>query len=129
MNTYPLRDQAGQMFAFEIESVYIGIKKVAMLLCSVPGVTDLRVRKLFGSDRDIHIEFTYLGKSFIVWEPYADSSRYWIGPREESQEHIDVNALETALHQYRPLFVTKVLGDLVSFKFLSSIKRWFNTTR
>lgn len=123
MNTYPIMDRDGRIFAFELESVYIGVKKIANILLSVQGVSNLRVRKLFGATTDIHIEFIYTEKDFIVWEPFADSSRYWIGPKAESQEHIDLETMERAFRTYQPRLVIKLLGDLVSFKFLSASRR------
>lgn len=125
MNTYEVRDRTGQLFAFEVESVYITISMIATVLNSAHDVSDIRVRKLFSSNSDTHIEFTYMGKAFIVWEPYADNSRYWIGPKDVTDEQIDVSALQSVFHQYRPFFVIKILGDLVSLKFLSPLRRWF----
>lgn len=129
MNTYPVRDRDGRIIAFEIESVYIGVKKVAKLLLMANGVSDLRVRKLFSANNEIHVEFSYMGTSFIVWEPYADSSRYWIGPKDKLHEQINLGVLERVFQQYQPLFVIKVLGDLVLFKFLSSLRRWIKSVR
>lgn len=126
MDIYAVRNRGGRMFAFEIENVYIGKTKAATLLGSVHGVADIRVRKLFSSNPDTHVEFTYMGRPFMVWEPYGDSSRYWIGPRDETQE-IDVCALESVFQQYRPSLVIKVIGDLISFKFLAHLKRWFKS--
>jgi hypothetical protein len=123
MNTYPLYNPDGRMFAFEIEIVYIGVKKIAKLLNSCDGVSDIRVRKIFGADSDIHIDFLYAGNAFIVWEPYADSSRYWIGPKDDANKQIDFGPIESVFRQYRPSTAIKLLGDLVSFKFLSAIKR------
>lgn len=123
MNTYPICDIDGRVYAFEIENVYIKVKKVANILLSAQGVSDIRIRKLFSTDGDIHVEFTYKDKKFIVWEPYADSSRYWIGPKDEADIHIEVSALEGVFHQYRPPLVIKILGDLVSFKVLSTFRR------
>jgi hypothetical protein len=116
------------MFAFEIENVYISVRKAAVLLSSVDGVTDIRIRKLFGPNPDTHIQFTYMGKPFMVWEPYGDSSDYWIGPSDETKE-VDVSALEGVFKQHRPPFVIKVLGDLVSLKFLTPFKKWFEPSR
>jgi hypothetical protein len=72
---------------------------------------------IFGLEN--YIEFIYKRKAFIVWEPYADSSRYWIGPKDDANKKIDLGAIESVFRQYRPSIVIKLLGDLVSFKFLS----------
>jgi hypothetical protein len=36
-----------------------------------------------------------------VWEPYADSSRYWIGPNTSDKEAIDISTIEMAFRDYR----------------------------
>ena len=123
MNTYPVRNQVGLAFAFEIENAYIGKKKAAALLRSVSGVSDVQIRKLFGPDPDVHIEFVYMGQAFIVWEPYADSSRFWIGPKDDLQDQIDLSALEAAFRQHRPFLVRKLLGDLLTAKFLTILRK------
>ena len=129
MNTNLLRNRDGGTFGFEIENFYIGIRKIATLLCTIQGVSNIRVRKLFSKDADIHVEFTYMGRPFMVWEPHGDASRYWICPKDETNENIDVGALESVFKQYRPPLVIKVLGDLVSFKFLAPLKRSFKSTQ
>jgi hypothetical protein len=118
MNTYPLYNTEGRIFAFEIENVYIGVKKISTLLRSLDDISDIRVRKLFSAHPDIHIEFIYKGRPFIVWEPYADSSRYWIGPKDDADKQIDLGVIEDLFRHYRPSAVIKLLGDLVSFNFL-----------
>jgi hypothetical protein len=39
MNTYPIHNREGKLFAFEIEHVYIGTRKIAALLRSIPGLS------------------------------------------------------------------------------------------
>jgi hypothetical protein len=117
MTTYPILDNAGKRFAFEIENVYLTLSKAAALLRSVDGVSDIEQRRLFRRPMDVHVRFRYRGVPFIVWEPYADSSRYWIGP-EDARAHPDVGDLQAAFDRYNPPFVLKALGYLVSLKFL-----------
>ena len=104
MNTYPLRNKDNRTFAFEIENIYIGINKVAVLLRSAPNVADIGVRKLFSPVQDIHIEFTYMGTAFIVWEPFGDNSRYWIGPKDKEHSQINVSALESFFNNTNHLY-------------------------
>ena len=125
MKTYSFLKEGGLVFAFEIENIYISIKSIALLLKSVRGVSNIRQRKLFGDHPDIHFEFTYLGKEFIVWELYGDNSRYWIGPENvEAEEIINVKELEEVFRQYHPTFIRKVIGDLLTLKFLSVFKKY-----
>jgi hypothetical protein len=119
MQTYPLFNQAGRLFAFEIEKVSLGRRKIGSLLGGVGEVSDVKVSRWLLPADDVHVDFLYGGKAYVVWEPWGDSSRFWIGPRDESDEPIDIAALEQALRLYQPRLPMRVLGDLVSFKFLS----------
>jgi len=122
MKTTPLNLETGELFAFEIENVYISIRKAATVLGSVDEVSDIRIRKLFSKDAsDVHIKFKYLGKEYILMEPYGDSSEYWIGP-DQDDEKLDVSALEKAFKQYRPQAIVKIFGDLISLNFKSLFK-------
>ena len=118
MNTYPIRNVDGQTVAFEIENVYVNVGQVVALLRVIANVTDIRVRKLFSPVDDIHIEFVYMGNEFIVLEPFGDNSRYWIGPKDKVHSQIDVGPMEKVFQQHRVGLLTKVIGDLISLKFL-----------
>ena len=85
MRTYPIIDEkkGANSFAFEVENAYVRPRTIARLLKEVDGVTDVRVRKLFDSSADTHVQFKYLTQHYMVWEPYGDSSRYWIGPKHQ----------------------------------------------
>ena len=52
------------------------------MLERIPGYHVLRRPKLFSYFReDEFCEFEVEGMKFVVWEPYGDNSRYWIGPQ------------------------------------------------
>lgn len=123
MEIYPLTDRDGRVFAFEIDTAYIGIRQIATLLRAVHGVSDLRIRRLFSLPSDVHIEFCFKGENYIVWEPFADNSRYWIGPKNDDYTQIDIQEIADAFQQYHAPFIIKFFGDMVSFKFLSRIKK------
>lgn len=94
MRTYKLCTENGHFFAFEIDNVYIRPKKIGALLNAIASVTDVRVRKPFSASADVHVQFKYQDNDFIIWEPYGDSSRYWIGPdNEEKPLNIDITPL------------------------------------
>jgi hypothetical protein len=114
MDTYPILDGQELVFAFEVENIYISPKRIGSLLCPIPGVTDVRVRRLFQSPSEIHVSFRYSGRDFIVWEPYADNSRFWIGPKDESSESIDIRPVMAAFESYSPSCFAKVLGGVFS---------------
>jgi hypothetical protein len=119
VNTYPIVNAAGRVTAFEVDNVYASVCKITALLRSTSGVEKVRVRRLFHRPPDVHIRFSYLKTDFVVWEPYADNSRYWIGPDRDIDIGVDVTDLERAFRQYDPPFLVKLVGDLLSFTWLS----------
>src|SRR6187549_2684656 len=102
METYPIIDKvkSDSPFAFEIENAYVDPGTIAGLLQAANGVTDVQARKLFGKSNDIHIEFKYLNRDYVVLEPYGDNSRYWIGPKNPEDRVGDIANLENVLKQY-----------------------------
>lgn len=121
MRTYELHRDDGYFLAFEVENVYIRPKKVGEILSAVEGVTDVIVRKSSRESRDVLVHFKYLGTEYIVWEPFGDNSRYWIGPEqaEGQSSDIDIVPLARAFHDYEPPFLIKVFGDLITLNFKS----------
>ncbi len=120
MKTYKLHRENGYFYAFEIENAYIRPKKIAKLLDSIIDVTDVKLEKLFNSSIDVHIHFKYKDKDFIVWEPYGDNSRYWIGPEQESDADVtDITTLECIFKEYQPPRVFKIFGDIITLNFRS----------
>jgi hypothetical protein len=119
METYPIVDvrRSPRPFAFEVENAYVGPGTIARLLVGIDGVTDVRTRKLFGASDDIRVEFKYLNLDYVVWEPYGDSSRYWIGPKNSSEGSVDIVDLEAAFKRYKPPWYRVALGDLLSLRF------------
>jgi hypothetical protein len=107
--------------AFEIENAYVRPRKIGSLLRNVHGVTDVRVRKSLRESRDVHVNFKYLGTDYIVWEPFGDNSRYWIGPDDENvrPSDKDIAPLAKAFRDYEPPFLVKVFGDLITLNFKS----------
>ena len=65
------------------------------VLCSVPGVAGFR-KQWFNEYRFI---FTFLGRDCLVWEPWGDSSRYWIGPVVK-EPPLDMRPVEGAFKRF-----------------------------
>jgi hypothetical protein len=87
MKTYPVPDASGRLHAFEVPNTLFTTRRVAALLRKTPGVADVKVvRRLFSTPSDVRIRFVWRGRKLIVWEPWGDNSRYWIGPDDDSQE-------------------------------------------
>ena len=122
MKTHPVTTTDGsRAFAFEVENAYIAPAAAASLLAEVDGVTDVRVRRLLSKSSDIHVEFRYRGKPYIVWEPFGDHSRYWIGPKDEGSGVGEISKLEAAFERYRPPLHRVLFGDLVSLRFITRL--------
>lgn len=115
MKTYPISDKERSQypFAFEIDNAYVSIRTISSILSAVDGVSSVRRRRSFSSPSDIHIRFQFKGKEHVVWEPYGDNSRYWIGP-DEKVEPTEIGDLKTAFDNYRPPAIVKLIGDLIT---------------
>jgi hypothetical protein len=117
---YPVYAEDGQKTsAFEIEHIYISLTTIARLLAKVDGIMGIHIRKMFAGRSDVHIEFNYHGQPYVVWEPYGDNSRYWIGPEDEAVGAVnDIAELECAFKYYKPTLFRKILGDVLTFQFI-----------
>jgi hypothetical protein len=126
MRTHPIFDNEGvRAPVFQVENGYVGPATVAKLLARVDGVSDVRRRKMFAKSSDIHVEFQYLGRPYIVWEPFGDNSRYWIGPADmvagaadvaKLERAEDIANLEDAFKRHQPPSYRTLLGDIVSLR-------------
>lgn len=119
MKTYPFYSLvSGVKSAFEVENILISPRQAAVLLGKVSGVSNVRCRRLFGPDPEIHVTFDYMSLEYVVWEPYGDSSRFWIGPLAEEVEGIDISPIEKVFQEHSPSFVRRLMGYvfLVGFK-------------
>ena len=103
MKTYPITNDDGSLRGFEI-AVPLSHRPIYRTLRSVEGVTEIR-RTWFNEDR---IKFKFNGEPFIVWEPYGDNSRYWIGPAEPPSEQ-DISPIHEAFQQYRYSALTRLM--------------------
>jgi len=116
METFPVSKEGGRQTAFQIDNVYVSRRAVARLLGKLSGVTDVHPRGRFGSSDEVRVEFKYLGRDYLVWEPFGDNSRYWIGPKNPENGAVDIAGLESAFKQYRAPFHRALLGDLLTLR-------------
>jgi hypothetical protein len=96
MRTFPIKDDAGHVFAFEIRVQLFGWP-LARRLRGIPGVSDVRPRRWWVGSSDVHIRFQYQGRECVVLEPYGDNSRWWIGPDDKNAPHVPLDELERAI--------------------------------
>jgi hypothetical protein len=119
MKTYPAKTSPdGRLVAFEVENAYIGAAAVARLLEQAAGVSEVRRRRLFSGDGDVHVRFRHRGQPCIVWEPYGDNSRYWVGPESPEAFTEDLREVERVFDEYSPPMHRAMLGNLLSLRFL-----------
>ena len=97
MKTFPIRRSDGFLHAFEIGNTFISMGSIKRILRSVQGVSDLK-RHFRTDDR---LTFVLNGESWVVHEPWGDSSRYWIGPKEAANHAIRVEPVHEAFARYR----------------------------
>ncbi|MDH4554504.1 hypothetical protein E8F11_04795 [Pseudomonas sp. BN417] len=119
MRTFPIKNAVGITYAFEIENVYIPAGDVASTLARADGVSGTLPRRPSRSDQYL-VSFQFRGHDCVVWEPFGDKSRYWIGPKEAERD-VDIAEVEKAFKQYQPALLRRLLGGLLSLRFL---RRW-----
>ena len=118
-------DRRGRTIAFEIESAYISPSTVAQVLSAVDGVSEVKRRRPFSNWEEIHVRFRFRDAECVVWEPFGDNSRYWIG-QQDVPEPVDLSHIELTFKGYCPSLVRRIFGDIVTFRFIT---RWFKGER
>lgn len=126
MEVYPITREDGKASpAFEIENLYIGTTAITRILKGVNGVTEIEIPRIFTRNDGVHVDFKFRGHPYIVWEPYGDNSRYWIGPKEDPLEQPADESLKKAFEKYRVPHLRKFIADWLTLKFLRNIATRF----
>lgn len=102
MRVHPVVKRNGEIVAFEVENLLVGTRQIAKILSAEPLVTEVKARVPFTREGAPLLRFTLGGESFIVDEPYGDSSRYWIGPENPETFVGSAVAIAHAFEAYRP---------------------------
>ena len=110
MRTWPVTDEGGKVTAFEVSMLRIGLREIEGILRSNPDVSKLTRRRIF-SPSEVHITFYYRGVEYVVWEPFGDNSRYWIGPKDKPAQPSDVADLEQGFRAYRASLLKRMFGS------------------
>jgi len=114
MDTFPItRSSKSRPYAFEVENAYITAGTAVRVLRTVPGVTNIQLRRPFRQSQYL-VAFAFADREYVVVEPFGDNSRFWIGPKEPELGEGDVTPIEEAFLTYRPSLAFQVLGNLVS---------------
>jgi hypothetical protein len=119
VKAFAIRDDSGLVYAFEVRQVFISVGALMQTLSQVEMVSNVCRPPRASRREGARIEFQCGGKQYVVWEPFGDSSRYWIGPLDEDSrcEPHQLEAVEDALRAYRTPIVRRVLGNLLSLNF------------
>ena len=97
MKTYPLYRADGSLHAFEFSNVWLWIGTLRGILKAVPDVSNVQ-RVFRGENR---VSFHLRGEPFVVWEPFGDNPRYWIGPVDAKNSKADLMQLHQAFLAYQ----------------------------
>lgn len=122
LRIYTYNDGLSSSSGFEVENIYIGLNSISRILQSIPGVSDVQKRELFCQWGSVRLKFKFMGDDYIVDEPFDDNSRYWVGPVDSGNLR-DMAALKAAFIEYEPGFVRKIIGDILTLKFVRSFFR------
>ena len=57
----------------------------------------MRPRRWWVGSPDVHIRLQHHGRAHVVWEPYGDSTRWWVGPADENAPDVPLDELERAI--------------------------------
>jgi len=103
VRTYPIRSsETAPPFALEVDIALISPATLARLLSSLSAVTSIAKASPKSGSPDVRLTFEYQQVPFVVWEPFGDNSRYWIGPVDPQDGAKDVTAIISALEQHTP---------------------------
>ena len=116
VETFPAATKQTCALAFEVENAYASPRTIAHLLSGLSGVSGVNLGA--GLAKDVRVEFKYQDREYIVWEPFGDNSRYWIGPKNLEESAPSIAQLEDAFRRYQPPWYRAVWGDLLTLRFL-----------
>ena len=117
VRTYPLEGEVARSGAFEIENVCVSRRSVAKVLKGIEGVTDVQLRGRLLSADEVRVAFCFMGRPCIVWEPFSDNSRYWIGPEDPGAPGPDIFPIRTAFDRHEPPILRRLFWDLLLGRF------------
>ena len=102
MRTYPLRTKSGEIYAFEVDNTLLSAARIGRIVRESLGAQVTSGPNTFFARTDVRLTFKLKEKSFQVWEPYGDNSRYWIGPdNAESDRLPEIDIIREAIEKAR----------------------------
>jgi len=81
MKTFLLNSGEGELTGFEVSNSFLSSGGIARCVRRIRGCDVVSSRRWFSAD-EVHVRFLFASKRFIVWEPFGDNSRLWVGPED-----------------------------------------------
>lgn len=78
VKTYELKDDSGNLHAFEIPHMFFSSNGIARFIARCKGCEIVKIRRFFSREEE-HVFFKFQGNEFVVWEPFGDNSRLYMG--------------------------------------------------
>ena len=104
MKTKELRNDDGTLTGFSVSNLFLSRHGVPKVVATIPSALVVRKQRPFRlAGPDDFCEFVVDGKTFLVIEPYGDSSEFLVvtEPPEECQQ---IAKVQHAFAQHRVLF-------------------------
>jgi hypothetical protein len=99
MKIHEIKDKVGRIGAFEVAN--FGRHRACRFVSKIPGVRIVKRQKHFQFRADAEFcEFELNGKRFVIWEPFGDNSRFWIGPKS-TMWCAEVDEVRSAFASYK----------------------------
>jgi hypothetical protein len=113
LRTYPLTNDSGAIYAFEVGNALLSPREIARLVKSSLGASITAGPLGYASAEDMRLRFRYAGIEFEVVEPFGDNSRYWIGPAGEKPTRVpEIDKLNELFLAYRPTLLRRLISAL-----------------
>ena len=82
MKIFELENESGEVFAFEVRNTLLSRKKAIRIIEALPGAKVVeKPKNLSLNNKEEFCLFEFKGAFFVIWEPWNDNSRYWIGSK------------------------------------------------
>lgn len=123
MKVYELGSPGDRPYAFEVNTWSLSGRALRRILESVAGVTDVRLTASLLSRDENRAYFRFHGVPFVVWEPFGDNSRYWIGPDSQDVPAPDLGPL---IRAFRDSKHTRWHGWGLSVAVAAAVVAWWS---
>jgi len=102
VKTSDVTDKEGRPFAFEVSNTFLTRGEVRKVFGRIPGAS-LTKSQMAPVREEEFCECELNGKRFVAWEPYGDSSVYWIGP-SPPEWNPDIAVFKRTFQGFRPFW-------------------------